>query len=218
MLSSQRIKSILERPRISRSRGDAATALALLGQDQVPNDDSVAGARVKLVPAAVLVPLIERPGGMTVLLTQRTSELKHHAGQIAFPGGRREPDDADMIACALREAEEEVGVARHAVDVLGQLDPYVTITGYEVTPVVGVLSPLQSFKPDPVEVADVFEVPLSFLMDPANHRREQREYKGLTRAYYAMVYQEHYIWGATAGMILNLFDVLSAHAPQHAGA
>jgi 8-oxo-dGTP pyrophosphatase MutT (NUDIX family) len=186
------IKAHLERPRTPRLRGDVATAMALLAHGQLQPYDSATfgqlpttpipytqgagtpGARVKLTPAAVLVPLIERPEGFTLLLTKRTSDLKHHAGQVAFPGGRREPADADIIACALRETEEEVGLP-----------------------------------PDPNEVADTFEVPLAFVMDPANHRREQRDYKGLTRAYYAMVYEERYIWGATAGMILNLFEVLS---------
>lgn len=230
------IKAHLERPRTPRLRGDVATAIALLAHGQLQPYDSAAfgplpttaipytqgagtpGAQVKLTPAAVLLPLIERPEGFTLLLTKRTSDLKHHPGQVAFPGGRREPDDADMIACALRETEEEVGLPRDSVDILGLLDPYLTITGYEVTPVVGVLTPPFAVTPDPVEVADTFEVPLAFVMDPANHRREQRDYKGLTRAYYAMVYEERYIWGATAGMILNLFEVLYAEQPLGVGA
>jgi 8-oxo-dGTP pyrophosphatase MutT (NUDIX family) len=236
VLSRSAIKAQFDRPRPTRPRGDVATAMALMAHGQLQPYDSAVfgplpttgiaynqgagapGARVKLTPAAVLVPLIERPEGFGVLLTTRTSDLKRHAGQVAFPGGRREPDDADMIACALRETEEEVGLPRASVEVLGLLDPYLTITGYEVTPVVGVLMPPLSVTPDPIEVADVFEVPLAFLMDPANHRREQRDYKGLTRAYYAMVYEQRYIWGATAGMILNLFEVLSAEQPSRVGA
>jgi 8-oxo-dGTP pyrophosphatase MutT (NUDIX family) len=228
LLSRALIRAKLDQPRSAQLRGDVATAMALLAEGELQPYDNAAfgplsstgvpyaqgagapGARIKRTPAAVLVPLIERPEGFSVLLTLRTSELKRHAGQIAFPGGRREPEDLDMIACALREAEEEVGVSPQNVEVLGQLDPYLTITGYEVTPVVGALSPPLNVKPDPVEVADVFEVPLAFLMDPANHRREQREVKGLTRAFYAMAFGQRYIWGATAGMILNLVEVLSS--------
>jgi len=225
-LTRAQVRESLARPRAPRSRGDVATAMTLLGQGElntydtatfgplsstaIPYDQGAGGAnaRIKRTPAAVLVPLVERHDGFHVLLTQRTSDLKRHAGQISFPGGRLEPDDADMIACALRETEEEVGVPRTDIEVLGALDPYLTITGYEVTPVVGALSPPLSLMPDPVEVADVFEVPLAFLMDPANHRREQREFKGLTRAYYAMPYNDRYIWGATAAMILNLHEIL----------
>jgi 8-oxo-dGTP pyrophosphatase MutT (NUDIX family) len=225
-LTRAAIRAKLSQPHAPRAVGDVHTAMALMSQNQLSTYDAASfgplastgipydqapgapGVRAKRTPAAVLVALIERAHGFSVLLTTRTSDLKHHAGQIAFPGGRREPDDADMIACALREAEEEVGLARHVVDVLGVLSPYVTITGYEVTPVVGVVAPPIDFKPDPTEVADVFEVPLSFLLDPSNHRREQREFKGQTRAYYAMVFEGRYIWGATAGMILNLADAL----------
>ena len=120
-----------------------------------------------------------------------------------------EPSDLDATDCALRETEEETGLHRGAVEILGTLDPYLTITGYEVIPVVGAVTPPFTLKPDPVEVAETFEVPLTFLMDPANHHRVEREYKGLTRAYYAMPFGQQYIWGATAGMILNLFEVLS---------
>ncbi|MBL8642999.1 MAG: CoA pyrophosphatase [Rhodospirillaceae bacterium] len=168
------------------------------------------GVKIKRKPAAVLVPLIETAHGFSVLLTKRTPDLKEHSGQIAFPGGRMEPTDESAAACALRETEEETGLPRSVVEVLGALDPYLTITGYEVTPVVGAVTPPFTLKPDPVEVAETFEVPLDFLMNPANHHRVEREYKGLTRAYYAMPYGQKYIWGATAGMILNLFEVLAA--------
>ena len=222
------IRASLSRPRAASRRGDVTTAMALLAAgDLQPYDTDefgtlpstgipysqgagAPGATLKHKPAAVLVPLIERADGFFILLTTRTSELKQHAGQVAFPGGRREPGDADMIACALRETEEEIGVPRHAVEVLGQLDPYLTITGYEVTPIVGAITAPLALRPDPAEVADIFEVPLAFLMDPANHRREERMFKGQKRAYYAMPYGKHYIWGATAGMILNLFEIISA--------
>lgn len=217
------IRAKLALPRTPKSRGDVATAMRLLAQgDLRVHDDNQAGfvptsgirydaasARVKMTPAAVLVPLIETAAGFSVLLTQRTADLKHHAGQIAFPGGRLEPCDTNAIDCALRETEEEVGLTRASVEILGQLDPYVTITGYDVTPVVGAVTPPVTLSPDPVEVAHVFEVPLDFLMDPTNHQRVEREANGIKRAYYAMPYGPHYIWGATAGMILNMFEVLS---------
>lgn len=157
-----------------------------------------------LRPAAVLVPLVEHPAGLTVLLTRRTEHLKNHAGQISFPGGRIEPEDKDPVEAALREAREEIGLDRGHVSVAGFLDAYETSTGFHVTPVVGFLTPGFSITPDPGEVAQVFEVPLDFLMDPANRQRQSREYNGVQRWFYAMPYGEHYIWGATAGMLVNL--------------
>jgi 8-oxo-dGTP pyrophosphatase MutT (NUDIX family) len=145
---------------------------------------------------------------MTVLLTQRTEHLNDHAGQVAFPGGRVEPEDPSIEAAALREAEEEVGLPPERVDVVGQLDIYITRTGYEVTPVVGIVSPPFPVKPDPFEVADVFEVPLSFIIDPSNHERGQRMYKGVPRQFYVLPFEDRFIWGATAGMLVNLSEVL----------
>ncbi|MBX6323953.1 MAG: CoA pyrophosphatase, partial [Rhodospirillaceae bacterium] len=161
-----------------------------------------------LTPAAVLVPLIDRPEGMTVLLTRRSDSLPHHAGQISFPGGCIEPHDADAADAALREAEEEVGLPRSAVEIVGRLDTYLTRTGFAVTPVVGIVTPPLTLAPDPVEVAEAFEAPLAFLLDRANHRRDSREYNGGVRHFYAMPWGHHYIWGATAGMLVNLCDVL----------
>jgi 8-oxo-dGTP pyrophosphatase MutT (NUDIX family) len=163
-----------------------------------------------LTPAAVLVPLVMQPGGLTVLLTQRTQHLAAHAGQISFPGGKREASDADAIAAALRETEEEVGLPRDHVEVIGRLDTYVTSTGFEVTPVVGLVRVPYPSKPDPVEVAEVFEVPLAFILDRANHHRDSREFKGRRRVFYVLPYQQRYIWGATAGMLVNLAEVLTA--------
>jgi 8-oxo-dGTP pyrophosphatase MutT (NUDIX family) len=163
-----------------------------------------------LKPAAVLVPLIERPGGLTVLFTQRTSHLAHHAGQVSFPGGHIEPDDGGPTETALRETEEEVGLDRHHVDVIGHLDTYVTRTGFVVTPVVGVVRPPFALKPDAHEVAEVFEVPLAYLLDPANHRRCSAEFDNTTRHFYAIPYGRHFIWGATAGMLMNLYQILSS--------
>ncbi len=162
-----------------------------------------------LVPAAVLVPLVERPEGMTVLLTQRTAHLSHHAGQVSFPGGRIEEADADALAAALRETEEEIGLGRSRVDHLGWLDDYITGTGFRITPAVGVLRPPLALTPDPFEVADIFEVPLSFILDPANHQRHSRFVDGRDRPYYAIPYEDRFIWGATAGMLINLFEVLT---------
>jgi 8-oxo-dGTP pyrophosphatase MutT (NUDIX family) len=161
-----------------------------------------------LTRAAVLVPLIERAGGLTVLLTRRTDHLRDHAGQISFPGGRFEVGDVDAAAAALRETEEEIGLARERVTVIGRLDTYVTRTGFEVTPVVGLVNPPIVLQPDPLEVAEVFEVPLGFIIDTANFRRDSRLYAGKLRHFYVLPWQHHYIWGATAGMLVNLAEVL----------
>ncbi len=166
------------------------------------------------IPASVLVPLVERPAGLSVILTRRTAHLSAHAGQISFPGGRWEPADIDVTETALRETEEEIGVPRHKIDVMGRLDLYVTRTGYAVTPVVGrVLTPFET-KPDPGEVDEVFEVPLRFLLNRANHQRHSRDIGGVKRSFYAMPYDRYYIWGATAGMIVNLADVLEPGGPD----
>jgi 8-oxo-dGTP pyrophosphatase MutT (NUDIX family) len=162
----------------------------------------------RLTPAAVLVPIIDRAEGMTVLLTRRTDHLASHAGQISFPGGHVEPGDASPEDAALRETEEEVGLARGNVHILGRLDSYITGTGFEITPVVGVVETPFDLDPDPHEVAEVFEVPLGFLLDPANHQRHSRRFNGEHRFFYAMPYDDYYIWGATAGMVVNLYDLL----------
>ena len=168
------------------------------------------GAEIRpLTRAAVLVPLIERADGLWVLLTERSATLKDHAGQISFPGGRQDPEDIDSVATALREADEEVGMPPPLVRVIGRLDTYITGTGYSVTPIVGLIRPPFPIEADPVEVADVFEVPLGFLMNPANHQKHSREYQGRTRHYYAIPYENRYIWGATAGMLVNLSRLLA---------
>ena len=160
-------------------------------------------------PAAVLVPVVRR-NDLTVLFTRRTPHLQDHAGQISFPGGRTEPGDPSLEATALREAQEEIGLARECVELLGRLPEYVTVTGYRVTPVVGLVSPPLDLRPDPFEVAEIFEVPLAFLLDPANHLRNTVLQEGKRRRYYAMPYREYYIWGATAGMLMNLYGFLRA--------
>ncbi|WP_439814917.1 CoA pyrophosphatase [Zavarzinia sp. CC-PAN008] len=158
--------------------------------------------------AAVLVPLVDRPEGMTVLLTRRTDTLSTHAGQVSFPGGRIEPSDAGPEDAALRETLEEIGLERRFVRVLGHLDPYVTGTGFRITPVVGIVTPGFTLVPDPGEVAAVFEVPLAHVMDPVNHEKHAREWQGVLRHYYVIPHEDHFIWGATAGMLVNLFDRL----------
>lgn len=169
------------------------------------------GMEVKddLIPAAVLVPLVTHHGQVTTLFTQRTAHLANHAGQISFPGGHMDPVDRTPEDTALRETEEEVGLHRRHIEIIGRLDEYVTRTGFSVTPVVALVTPPFDVKPDPFEVDDVFEVPLNFLMDPANHERHHREINGMRRDFYAMPYGDRFIWGATAGMIKNLYDVLT---------
>ncbi len=164
--------------------------------------------RADLKPAAVLVPLIDTPEGLSILLTLRAAHLKSHAGQVSFPGGRLEPHDPTPIEAALREAEEEVGLARDRVEVLGLLDPYETVTGYCVMPVVGLIQ--GPFEPliDPGEVAQAFEVPAAFLMDPTNHQCHEVEWQGQLRCYYAIPFGEHYIWGATAAMLVAFYKRL----------
>ncbi len=163
-----------------------------------------------LTAAAVLVPLVNRPEGLSVMLTKRTAHLAHHPGQISFPGGRLEPDDhGDLIACALRETTEEVGLAQNLVRVLGRLDDYITGTGFIVTPVVGLIEPVFELSPDSFEVAEVFEVPLAFVLDQANHSLQHREVRGRQRPFWALTWEDKLIWGATAGILVNLSDVLA---------
>jgi 8-oxo-dGTP pyrophosphatase MutT (NUDIX family) len=162
----------------------------------------------RLKPAAVLVPVVDRGVELTVLLTRRTDHLTDHAGQISFPGGRIEAEDATPEDAALREAAEEIGLAPERVRLLGRLESHVTRTGFKIVPVVGLVEPPFELVLDPFEVADAFEVPLAFLLDPANHQRHQRDVGGRTRHFHAMTHGDHYIWGATAGMLMNLYERL----------
>lgn len=162
------------------------------------------------------MPIIDHPGGATMLLTQRTVHLKRHSGQVAFPGGRHEPDDPSLFATALREAHEEIGLPPDRVEVIGRMPDYLTGSGYRVTPVVALLAPGFQPRPDPFEVADVFEVPLEFLMNPRNHQRRRILSDEGERQFFAMPWRapdsesEYFIWGATAAMLRNLYRMLSA--------
>ncbi|WP_346767057.1 CoA pyrophosphatase [Enterovirga aerilata] len=161
--------------------------------------------------AAVLVPVVEHAGGPCVLLTERASGLRSHSGQIAFPGGRMDPEDPTAIDTALREAEEEIGLPRSFVRPLGYLDAYLSSSNYFVLPVVALVMPGAPLAPNPAEVADVFEVPLSFLMDERNHELHARQWRGSIRQYYAIPFGRRYIWGVTAGILRNMYERLYAH-------
>ena len=162
-----------------------------------------------LTQAAVLIPVVERTDGFTVLFTQRTQHLAHHPGQISFPGGHRDPEDDTLEDTALRETEEEVGIGREHIEVIGRISQYKTRTGFDVTPVVAIVKPEFKVKADPFEVAEVFEVPLLFLLNPANHEKHKRKFEGRDREFYAMPYKDYFIWGATAGMLINFYEVLN---------
>ena len=161
-----------------------------------------------LTPAAVLVPIVQRAEGFSILLTRRADTLRRHTGQIALPGGRMDPGETPWDT-ALRETEEEIGLGRHLVEIAGLSTPYRTGTGYLITPVVGFVTPPFELTPNPQEVADIFETPFGFLMDPANHERRYYDQPGGERRwFYAMTYEERMIWGATAGVLRALYDRL----------
>jgi 8-oxo-dGTP pyrophosphatase MutT (NUDIX family) len=173
--------------------------------DPVPGEIVLLPAPAR--PAAVLALVVERGDDANLLLTLRAGSLRDHSGQIAFPGGKIEPGESPLDA-ALREAEEEIGLSRQRIEVLGCLDPYQTSTGFRVFPLVGLARPPLNLTANPQEVDDVFETPLSFLMDAVNHQRHFRQWQGKRRQFYAMPYENRYIWGATAGMIRNLYERL----------
>ena len=185
-----------------RLRRQTPPALSVYGDDG-------AGRGAAATAAAVLVPIVAHPAELTVLFTQRTSQLRSHSGQVSFPGGRAEPEDASPELTALREAEEEIGLPAECVEIVARLPDYLTRTGFRVTPVVGLLTPPLELAPDRREVEEVFEVPLAFLLDARNHLRETRELRGETVGYYVMQYGKRRIWGATAGMLVNLYRMLA---------
>ena len=174
--------------------------------DQDHADRHPAGGRI---PAAVLVGLLARPEGPSILLTQRTAHLKDHAGQISLPGGRIEVTDPDAEAAALREAEEEIGLDPARVELLGPLPTYDTITGFRIHPIVGWIEPPIELAPDPFEVADVFELPLAFALNRDNQQQDSYERDGRRRHFYVLRWQERYIWGATAGILVNFARLLT---------
>jgi len=188
---------------IRRRLGAAAPAAEALAGDL-----GAAGEGVALTPASVLVPIVAHSEALTVLFTRRTAHLRTHSGQVSFPGGRVEPQDAGPAQTALRETQEEIGLAPERIELIGMLPEYHTRTGYRITPVVGVVAPPFTLRADAQEVDAVFEVPLSFLLDPRNHQRHSRAFQGRMISYFAMPYGEHYIWGATAAMLVNLYRQL----------
>jgi 8-oxo-dGTP pyrophosphatase MutT (NUDIX family) len=175
----------------------------------VYGDDGVRLDAGEYKPAAVLVPIIAHEEALTLLLTRRAAHLRFHSGQVSFPGGRADETDSSPEATALRETEEEIGLPPERVEVLGRLPEYRTGTGYHVTPVVGLLTPPLALRPDPAEVDEVFELPLAVVLDPANHRRDSREWQGRSRQFFVIPHDRHYIWGATAGMLVNLYRHLA---------
>jgi 8-oxo-dGTP pyrophosphatase MutT (NUDIX family) len=177
---------------------------------QVVANDIIAKRKAagKVTQAAVLVPLLLKEDGLSVLLTQRTNHLRDHAGQISFPGGRMDPGDVGPNDTALRESEEEIGLERKRVEIIGHMPQYLTVSGYSVTPVVALVQAQAEYVLDEFEVADVFEVPLQFLMDPVNHQVRMWQSEQGSRRFYAMPYENRFIWGATAGMLRNLYHLL----------
>ena len=208
MLTRDELRRRLSRPARRPRRALGIDEGWLHGDD--PARDALTAAITERTPAAVLIGVVDRPAGPAVLLTQRTEHLRDHAGQISFPGGRIEPGDASPAAAALREAEEEIGLDPAKVEVLGEIAPYDTVTGFRIHPVVGWIEPPLTLRLDRFEVADAFEVPLQFVVDPVNQRRHSYRRGTLTRGYYVLPYQGRFIWGATAGILVNFSSLLGA--------
>ncbi len=202
----------LARARLRPCELDAAEAAEPRAGDHVlnPGHIVIAEALRAARPAAVLIPLVARPEGTTVLLTERASSLRSHSGQIAFPGGKIDGPDETPVEAALREAEEEIGLHASRVEPFGRLDSYLSGSGFRIVPIVAEVRAPFSLTPNPAEVADVFEVPLAFLMDEANHQRQSRVWQGLERHYYEMPWESRRIWGVTAGILRNFYERLAS--------
>jgi 8-oxo-dGTP pyrophosphatase MutT (NUDIX family) len=200
------LEAVLLRAR-SRLYADARA----VPEDAAYSDLAIAGMNpdpaflAAAVPAAVLIPIVARADGLHLVLTERSAALRKHAGQIAFPGGRIDAADSGPLGAALREAEEEIGLNGDQVEPLGFLGPYFSGTGFRISPVVALVDPRATFRPNPGEVERIFETPLAFLMNPANHQTHEREWKGAPRRYFAMPHGDNYIWGVTAGIIRMLW-------------
>jgi 8-oxo-dGTP pyrophosphatase MutT (NUDIX family) len=191
--------------------GDGPDPVHLAHGDHVLNRDLISRLTgAKLREAAVLVPVTAEGPDAQVILTRRTVAMRKHSGQVAFPGGSIDPEDGSAEVAAMREAEEEIGLDRRFVEPVGRLPVYLTTTGFRITPVLAVVRPGYELVPNPAEVDAVFETPLSFLMDPANHKRESRVWENVERHYYVMPYGEHHIWGVTAGIIRTMYERLYA--------
>lgn len=192
--------------------GERDLAVQQMARKQLEGRGFVGTDAAALKPAAVLIPLVLRPEGTTILLTERTSHLADHGGQISFPGGRLEPADADAVAAALRETEEEIGLARRHVEVLGHFEDYGTVTGYRVTPVIGFVRPPFDLTPDPQEVAEIFELPLEFILQPTNVQRLRETRGGVMRDVYEIAYGKWRVWGFTARILVRLIAALDEDA------
>jgi 8-oxo-dGTP pyrophosphatase MutT (NUDIX family) len=197
--------------RFAAERGDG------VGDHSFNPDTAHDFAGIARSPAAVLVPIVAREDEASVLLTERTAHLRSHAGQIAFPGGRIDPEDSGPVAAALREAEEEIGLDPAFVEVLALGPDYLTGSGYSIVPVIALVRPGFVLRLNPAEVADAFEVPLAFLMNEVNHRRASREWKGATRFFFEMPYGDRHIWGVTAGILRILYERLYGDLQRGAG-
>lgn len=206
-LASRRLAGVPTRDDLARRLADHPPLEQLMTADERERQHE--NALKPLKPAAVLLLVVNHRADPAVVFTQRTAHLADHAGQISFPGGRVDPGDETPEGTALREAREEIGLAPEAVQILGRLPDYRTSTGFRVTPVVGWAEPPLAYQPDPHEVADVFEVPLAFLLDARNHRYESAFYKGRLRNYWAMPFGERFIWGATAGMLVTFQRIVT---------
>jgi len=198
-------------------RAHLARAMPTMSDDGEVAGEALAAMLQSARPAAVLVPLVMHAEGAAVLLTKRTPHLAQHAGQVAFPGGRIDPDDESPEHAALREAEEEVGLAPRAVEIFGRLPEHVTGTGYRITPVIGFVAPPVALAPAPDEVEEAFELPLAIVLDEANHRRQRAIFRGRRRQFWVLPHDRHFIWGATAAILVNLARVLNDAVPMAAG-